>query len=125
MHSQSVTSVQPTTSVAAVSPAGDRPSAPVEQPRYTPPPVAAQSANQRQSQRPRSEIITAVAEQLQTYVQKSGRELEFRVDNSTGHTVVSVRDGSGTLIRQIPSEEALRLAERMSEGSGTLLDESA
>ncbi len=72
-----------------------------------------------------SEVMSAVAQQLESYVQKSGRELQFRVDSSTGSTVVSVLDRSGQLIRQIPSEEAMRLAERLSEASGTVLDVTA
>ncbi len=46
---------------------------------------------------------------MEKYVRSVGRSLQFRVDEDSGRVVVSVRDPStGELIRQIPSEEALR-----------------
>lgn len=51
------------------------------------------------------------------------RGLEFRVDEVTGKTVVTVMDReTEEVIRQIPSEELLALAQRLKEGGG-LIDE--
>jgi flagellar protein FlaG len=71
------------------------------------------------------ETLRAVAAQIESYLRSSGRALNFSVDSSTGRTVIAVRDSSGALIRQIPSEEALHLAATAVAGGGALIDESA
>jgi len=44
------------------------------------------------------------------------RSINFAIDDGSGRVVVKVTDASsGDVIRQIPSEEALRLAENLSE----------
>jgi flagellar protein FlaG len=70
------------------------------------------------------ETLRAVAAQIESYLRSSGRALNFSVDSSTGRTVIAVRDSSGALIRQIPSEEALHLASTVGVGGGALVDES-
>jgi flagellar protein FlaG len=73
---------------------------------------------------PLRETLEVIATRIQDYLDRNGRNLEFRVDDSTGRTVISVRDThTGELIRQIPNEEALDMAQRLSANSGTLLDE--
>ncbi len=58
------------------------------------------------------------ASRMERYVASVGRSLQFRVDEDSGQVVVSVRDPStGELIRQIPSEAALKIAEQLSEDS--------
>ncbi|XXF07502.1 flagellar protein FlaG [Pseudomonas sp. D1-3] len=53
---------------------------------------------------------------IQSFVQNIRRDLNFSVDDSTGRVVVKVTDrASGDVIRQLPSEEALRLAESLEE----------
>jgi uncharacterized FlaG/YvyC family protein len=70
------------------------------------------------------ETLQRVATRLEEYLRSSGRNLELRVDDATGTTVISVRDAStGELIRQIPSEEALRLQERFEQTVGVLIDQ--
>jgi flagellar protein FlaG len=67
--------------------------------------------------------VRAAAEQIEKFLKSSGRDLEFHVDTGTGHIVVSVRDAaSGDLIRQMPSEEALRLAQSSGIGTKSLVD---
>ena len=69
------------------------------------------------------ETLEAIAASIQDYLQRNGRNLEFRVDDSTGQTVITVRDSStGEVIRQIPNAEALSIAQRLNANSGTLLD---
>jgi flagellar protein FlaG len=54
------------------------------------------------------------ASRMEQYVASVGRSLQFRVDEDSGQVVVSVRDPStGELIRQIPSEAALKIAEQL------------
>lgn len=71
---------------------------------------------------PTAETLHAAAEQIESFLKDSGRSLEFAVDDATGRTVISVRDASGELIRQIPSEDVLRLARSLASGSKSLLD---
>ena len=63
----------------------------------------------------REEVEDAVAT-IQEFVQSVRRSINFAVDDGSGRIVVKVTDaGSGDVIRQIPSEEALKLAENLSE----------
>lgn len=59
---------------------------------------------------------TSAVERFKTIVQDLQRNLDFSVDDSSGQVVVKVMDGeSGKLIRQIPSEDLLRLSERLED----------
>ncbi|MVW76272.1 flagellar protein FlaG [Pseudomonas xionganensis] len=63
----------------------------------------------------REEVEAAVAT-IQDFVQSVRRSLNFSLEEGSGRVVVKVTDaGSGDIIRQIPSEEALQLAENLSE----------
>lgn len=63
---------------------------------------------------------------LQSQMQDIQRDLSFSVDDSTGDVVVKVIDGeSGKVVRQIPSEEILRLTERLDEIRSLLFDTTA
>ncbi|HDZ55801.1 MAG TPA: flagellar biosynthesis protein FlaG [Pseudomonas xinjiangensis] len=63
----------------------------------------------------RDELQAAVAD-MQDFVQSVSRDINFKLDDASGRVVVNVTDRtSGDIIRQIPSEEALRLAESLSE----------
>lgn len=64
----------------------------------------------------RAENAHAAVERFQSLVQDLQRNLNFSVDDSSGEVVVKVIDGeSGKLIRQIPSEDLLRLSERLED----------
>jgi flagellar protein FlaG len=74
------------------------------------------------------EVTAAAAAQIESYLRSNGRSLHFSVDTQSGMTVVSVKDiATGDVIRQIPSEEALRLAHALQTqgGSSSLLDVEA
>ncbi len=71
-----------------------------------------------------------VVEQLNTYLENSGRSLSFSIDQGSGKTVVKVyNSGTDELIRQFPAEQVLKLAEVFRENqeelSGLLLDARA
>ncbi|MDT3278728.1 flagellar protein FlaG [Shewanella scandinavica] len=52
--------------------------------------------------------------------------LAFKVDENSGQAVVTVLDrDTGDVIRQMPSEEALALAEKLSEVTGLLMKTEA
>ncbi len=63
----------------------------------------------------REEVKAAIGN-IQDFVQSIRRNLNFSLDENSGRVVVKVTDSvSGEVIRQIPSEEALKLAENLSE----------
>jgi flagellar protein FlaG len=54
--------------------------------------------------------------EVESFLQAQQRNLAFSVDENTKRSVVTVKDSSsGDVIRQIPSEEVLRLAERIKD----------
>ena len=58
---------------------------------------------------------------MREFVQASQRNLDFSIDDSTGKVVVKViATDSGEVIRQIPSETALKLAQNLSDASSLL-----
>ena len=70
-----------------------------------------------------TEAVKASARQIESFLRSSGRELEFRVDDDSGMTVVSVRDPqTGDLIRQIPGEEVLRIARALDNATPHLFE---
>ena len=57
-----------------------------------------------------------VASNLQDFVNLIDKELKFTVDTESGRHVVTIKDGaSGEIIRQIPSEEVLKLAQNLAK----------
>jgi len=72
------------------------------------------------------ENVGEVVNRLRSQVQSLQRDLSFSVDDSSGEVVVRVVDGeSGKVVRQIPSEELLRLAERLDEMRSLLFEGKA
>ena len=60
--------------------------------------------------------IEEASRDIEQFLQSQTRNLVFSVDETTNRSVVTVTEsGSGDVIRQIPSEEVLRLAERLEE----------
>jgi flagellar protein FlaG len=69
-------------------------------------------------QRAKDEVTNKALEQtvsqMNTYAQNLQRALQFRVDKDSGETVVRIVDSkTDEVIRQIPNEEALLIANRM------------
>jgi flagellar protein FlaG len=62
------------------------------------------------------EQLNAAVSQLNDYVQNVQRDLQFEVDNEMGRTIVRVVDQqTQKVIRQIPDEVAVRLAENLQQ----------
>ncbi len=62
----------------------------------------------------RSREVRETVQNLNDFVQRQDRALQFEVDDITGDTVIKVMDSAtDEVIRQIPSEELLALARRM------------
>jgi flagellar protein FlaG len=70
---------------------------------------------QARNEATREQLDEAVS-QLNDFVQNVQRDLQFEVDNDLGQTIVKVVDQSTKeVIRQIPDELALRLAENLQQ----------
>ena len=93
------------------------PSAQQALPRGVPPsPVLARPAAPATATAPSADAVKAAAAAIDAFVRNSGRDIVFQVDKGTGQTVVSVRDAAtGQTIRQIPSEEVLRIAQDLQQ----------
>ena len=69
-----------------------------------------------------SKLKTAVQE-IEKFVQSVKRNLEFSIDESSGKVVVKViASETGEVVRQIPSEEALKLADNLSNAGSVLFN---
>lgn len=83
-----------------------------------------QQAVERSSAARRAAVEQASRDLASHYSSNSNTNLKFRVDDASGDTVVSVVDSqSGELLRQIPSDEALRIARWIGSLRGGLLQE--
>lgn len=71
--------------------------------------------------------VHAAAERLKKVVQAaSGRQLNFGLAETTGNLFLEIRDSkSGEVLKQIPGEAVLELAERLDVIVGVLLDTEA
>ena len=69
----------------------------------------------------RNQVQEAVS-RINEYVQQSERRLDFRLDEESGQTVIRVYDKvSDELIRQIPGDLALHLAQKLNDEEPSLL----
>jgi flagellar protein FlaG len=60
--------------------------------------------------------LDEAVKKVSDFLSAQNRDLLFNVDEQTQRTVVTVKDSSsGEVIRQIPSEEVLKLADRIQE----------
>lgn len=65
---------------------------------------------------PDKQALEDAVTSIQETTQALQRNLNFSIDDSTGRMVVKVTDSaSGEVIRQMPTEDALRLAESLDE----------
>jgi flagellar protein FlaG len=73
-----------------------------------------------------SETLATIVEQLSEVVTLMNKGLSFSVHEDSGAAVVKVMDmDTGDIIRQIPSEEALELAQKLQDVKGLLLKTQA
>ncbi len=63
---------------------------------------------------------------VQEFAQSLQRDLSFSVDDASGRIIVEVKDSaSGEIIRQIPSEEALRMLDHLEQARSLLFHATA
>ncbi len=71
--------------------------------------------NKGTSEPNREQVLAAVTD-MQDFVQATHHNIQFQLDENSGRMLIKVTErDTGEVIRQIPSEEAVRLAESLSE----------
>lgn len=90
------------------------------------PPQTSQRAATLEQGTPSTQAVEDAARKLSTFVAATHPEISFSVDRTSGIQVVRVTDSAThELIRQIPSEEAVHLAEALDKLQGLLLSTNA
>ena len=85
--------------------------------------AAEEAAKRVDPETTRRELEKAV-ERLNERIKKSSYNLNFSFDKASNHVVVKVRSASsGEVIRQIPNDTVLKLAEHLEDLKGLLQDE--
>jgi flagellar protein FlaG len=70
--------------------------------------------------------IESVTRQIDSFLRSINKSLQFRVDQATGEMIVTIRDDeTGEVIRQVPGEDALRIAQRIEDTLSAMLDVKA
>ena len=80
----------------------------------------------RKAEPAEQEPLENVVSNLNQLVRDLHRELQFSVDEDSGDTVIKVIDSkTDEVLRQIPSEEVMRLRQRLEEAAGVIFQDSA
>ena len=83
-------------------------------------------SNISSNSQPTREAVARAAEQIQSFVKEMGRNLSFSVDQVTGYNVVRVvNPDTNEVIRQLPSEELLKIARSMENWNSVLVNQKA
>lgn len=87
--------------------------------------VAASGKNEPAGKSPESaaspEDVMEAVHKMRDYMQIIDRDLHFSIDEQSGVTVIKVVDpATDEVVRQIPSEEALRVVRSLENGGGLL-----
>jgi flagellar protein FlaG len=75
--------------------------------------------------------LAKAVEDLQKFVERLGRDLNFRLDEQIDKTIITVMDANTQqIVRQIPSEEIISVARQINESlqelrAGLLMDDRA
>jgi flagellar protein FlaG len=78
------------------------------------------------SSQPTREVVAKAAADLQEFVQSMGRNLSFSIDESSGYHVVRVvNPNTGELVRQLPSEELLKISRDFQRLNNVLISQRA
>ena len=79
-------------------------------------------AVEAQKEQSQAEALAVVVEQLSEVMSIMNKGLAFSVDDDSGSAIVKVMDiDTGELIRQIPNDEALALAQKLLDVKGLLM----
>lgn len=76
--------------------------------------LKAEEAKAKTQSADKESSVESAIEEIRDFVQTQRRDLNFSYDEGSRRSVIKVTDAeSGDVIRQIPSEEVLKLAERI------------
>lgn len=89
--------------------------------------LAVQAANEAQAptreKASETEQVKTAVKDIEKFLASNRRNLEFSTDEESGRIVVKViASETGELVRQIPSEEVLRIAHSLSDVNSLLFD---
>ena len=88
--------------------------------------VEIKKADVAESSEPSREAIAKAANDIQNFVKDMGRNLNFSIDKTTGYNVVQViNPETNEVIRQLPSEELLKIARNMQDLGSVLVNQKA
>ena len=83
-------------------------------------------SNVSEAAQPTQEVVAKTAQQLESFVASMGRDLSFSVDSTTGYHIVRVTNPqTREVVRQLPSEELLKIAESMQATGSGLVNQKA
>ncbi|MHC8291377.1 flagellar protein FlaG [Pseudomonas sp. XS1P51] len=106
----------------ATTPVVDKPA---QKPLAETAPVVAVKDESKGAQTEQEQLKMAVQE-IEKFVQSVKRNLEFSIDEPSGKVVVKViASDSGEVVRQIPNEEVLKLANSLNDASSLLFSAKA
>ena len=106
-----VATAQPTRAAEAAKP----------QPVEAPKPAPEAKADPRETRRAMEET----SEQLNQQMQRNSRDLSFSVDDVANKIVLTVKNREGEVVRQIPNEVALRVAQNLDNVKGLMQDDKS
>ena len=83
-------------------------------------------SNVAETSAPTREVVAKAAQQIQSFVSSMGRNLAFSVDSTTGYHIVRVTNPeTGEVVRQLPTEELLRIAQSFEQLNAALVHQRA
>ncbi|USD38618.1 MULTISPECIES: flagellar protein FlaG [Ferrimonas] len=86
--------------------------------------ATAKAEEANESKQNQDDRIAQATHGMNEFFDSMNKEIRFHIDEKTDRSVVKVVEAkTGEVIRQIPAEEVLELAARMSEASGLLMKE--
>ncbi|PUE41722.1 flagellar protein FlaG [Limnohabitans sp. Bal53] len=91
------------------------------QPVEAPKPAVEAKPDPRETRRAMEET----SEQLNQQMQRNSRDLSFSVDDVANKIVLTVKNKDGDVVRQIPNEVALRVAQNLDNVRGLMQDEKS
>lgn len=101
-------------------------SLPAEPKKPEPKPPSGVPASQQAGAQAQRIAVQKAAEQIDRKLSESFSDLRISIDETLNRPVVRVVNAnSGELVRQVPSEEALRIAKRLDALSGLLIRDKA
>ncbi|WP_448723394.1 flagellar protein FlaG [Pseudomonas farris] len=119
-------SVKLNLSYPAAKPATTVADKPVEKPRADALVVAPVKDEQKNDAVSEQDKLKMAVQEIEKFVQSVKRNLEFSIDEPSGKVIVKViASDSGEVVRQIPNEEVLKLANSLNDASSLLFSAKA